>query len=76
MKKEIYLFAKLNKTHLSSIMLSNQLKCFTIQTSTNNEFTSADEDLNLLIKKNQSKLAIKNEVMQNDNYMILSISLI
>ena len=44
-------------------MLSNWLKHFTIQTNTNNESASADENLSLLVEKNQSKLAIKNEVM-------------
>ena len=57
-------------------MSDNQLKHFTIQASTSNKFTSADENSNLLVKKNQNKSAVENEVMQNDNYMILSTSLI
>ena len=57
-------------------MLSNWFKHFTIWTSTSNEFASADENSSLLIEKDQNKLTIENEVMQNDNYMILSASFI
>ena len=75
-KKEIYLLAELDETHLSDIMLSNWLKCFTIQTSISNEFALVNEDLSLLVEKDQSKLTVENEMMQNDDYMILSVSLI
>ena len=44
-------------------MLSNWLKCFTIWTSINNESASADENLSLLVKKNQNKLIVENEMM-------------
>ena len=76
MKKRIYLFTKLNETYLSNTMSNNQLKHFTIQTSTNNESASANEDLNLLVEKDQNESAVKNEIMQNDDYMILLTSLI
>ena len=57
-------------------MLNNQFKCFTIQTSTNNESTLMNKDLNLFVEENQNELIIENEIMQNDNYMILFISFI
>ena len=57
-------------------MLDNWLKCFTIQISTSNESASVNEDSSLLVKKDQNKSAIENEVMQNDDYMILSALLI
>ena len=49
---------------------------FHIQTSTSNKFASMNENSSLLIKKNQSELIIENEMMQNDDYMILSTSFI
>ena len=76
MKKEIYLLVKFNETHLLNTISDNQFKHFIIQTSISNESTSADENLSLFIKKNQNKSVIKNEVMQNDNYIILSVSFI
>ena len=51
MKKEIYLFIKFNEIHLSNTMLSNWLKCFTIQISINDKFALTDEDSSLLVKK-------------------------
>ena len=57
-------------------MLDNQLKHFTIQISISNKSASVDENSSLLIEKNQNKSTIKNEIMQNDNYMILLASFI
>ena len=36
-----------------------------IWADTNDEFAQVNENLNLLVKKNQSRLMIENEVMQN-----------
>ena len=44
-------------------MSNNQFKHFTIQASINNESASADENSSLLIKKNQNKSTIENEMM-------------
>ena len=76
MKKKIYLFVEFNEIHLLNTMLSNQLKHFIIQTSISDESASVNEDSSLFVKKDQSKLTIENEVMQNDNYIILSVSFI
>ena len=76
MKKKTYLLVKFNETHLSNTMLNNQFKHFTIQVNTSNKSASMNEDLSLLVEKDQSKSAIEDEVMQNDNYMILPALLI
>ena len=73
-EKETYLLAELDETHLSGTMPDNWLKHFTIWASTSNEPASVNEDSSLLVEKNQSEPAVEDEVMQNDDYMVLSAS--
>ena len=51
MKKEIYLFTKLDETYLLNTMLNNQFKHFIIQTNISNESASVNKDSSLLVKK-------------------------